>query len=78
MGEWMYRDIYFFTLALAGGEWPASHPQYPLDRRLGGPQNRSRLCGGVKKLASTGIQTPAVQPIALAIPTVLSWLPNER
>jgi hypothetical protein len=41
----------FLTAALAGGEWSASRPcrltpggnspQYPLDRRLGGPQSRS-------------------------------------
>jgi hypothetical protein len=40
----------FLTLALAGGEWSASHPsrftprgkspRYPLDRRLGGLQSR--------------------------------------
>jgi hypothetical protein len=37
----------FLTLALVGGEWSASplplyplgkNPQYPLDRRFGGPQ----------------------------------------
>jgi hypothetical protein len=48
MGEWMYI---FLTSALAGGEWSDSRPcrftpggkshRYPLDRRLGGPQNRS-------------------------------------
>jgi len=32
----------FLTLALDGGEWSASHsqgksPQYPLERRMGGP-----------------------------------------
>jgi hypothetical protein len=40
-----------FTSALGGGEWSASRsghfihrgksPRYPLDKRLGGPQNRS-------------------------------------
>jgi hypothetical protein len=36
----------FLTSVLAGGEWSASRPyrftpEYPLDRRLGGPQSRS-------------------------------------
>jgi hypothetical protein len=40
----------FLTSALAAGEWSDSRtgrftPWYPLDGRLGGPQNRSGLCG---------------------------------
>jgi hypothetical protein len=47
----------FLTSALDGVEWSASRPgrlisgkepQYPLDRRLGGPQSRSG-CGGGEK-----------------------------
>jgi hypothetical protein len=26
MGEWIYSSHIFLTLALAGGEWSASHP----------------------------------------------------
>jgi hypothetical protein len=33
-------------------------PWYPLDRRLGGLQNRSGRCGIEKNLASTGTRTP--------------------
>jgi hypothetical protein len=36
------------------------NPQYPLDRRLGGPQS----CGcGQQILARVGNKTPAIQPI---------------
>jgi hypothetical protein len=41
----------FLTSALDGGEWSVSlcslvkSPQYPLYRRLGGPQSRSGRCG---------------------------------
>jgi hypothetical protein len=35
-----------------------------LDRRLGGPQNRSGLCGEEKHLAPPGNPTLAVQPVA--------------
>jgi hypothetical protein len=52
------------TLALEGGEWSAARPgrtlppektQYPLYRRLSGPQGRS---GQAENLAPTGIQSP--------------------
>jgi hypothetical protein len=39
-------------------------PRYSLDRRLGGPQNRPRLCGGEKHLAPSGNPTPPVLPVA--------------
>jgi hypothetical protein len=35
-----------------------------LDRRLGGPQNRSGRCEEEKHLAPAGNPTPAVQPMA--------------
>jgi hypothetical protein len=38
---------------------------YPLDRRLGGPQSRSRRYGEEKKLALARNRTPAVQPVLL-------------
>jgi hypothetical protein len=54
----------FSTSALVGGEWSAPHPGpfsprgkspwYQLDRRLGGPQNRSGRRGKKKNLAPTG------------------------
>jgi hypothetical protein len=33
-------------------------PRYPLDRRLCGPQSRSRRCGGEKIIVPTGTRTP--------------------
>jgi hypothetical protein len=72
----------FLTSAQGGDEWSASRPglfipqrdrpRYPLDRRLDGPQSRSRRCGAEKNLAPAGIRNPAVQPVA--IPTELSRL----
>jgi hypothetical protein len=66
-------DVYnhiFLTSALDGGEWSAPRPcrftpgervpGFPLDRRLGGPQNRSGQCGEVKILDPTG--TPNSDP----------------
>jgi hypothetical protein len=48
----MYSSTHSLTLVLDGGKWSASRPGrstsqgespwYPLDRRLGGPQSRSR------------------------------------
>jgi hypothetical protein len=43
---------------------PEKNPRYSLDRRLGGPQNRSGRCGEEKRLAHSGNPTPAVQPVA--------------
>jgi hypothetical protein len=45
-GERRHSSYSFSTSALDGGEWSASRPwgkdpQYPLDRKLGGPQSRS-------------------------------------
>jgi len=59
MEEWRYSYTHFFTYALDGGEWLASScsshftlrkraPQYPLNRRLSGPQSHS-ACGGKEK-----------------------------
>jgi hypothetical protein len=52
LGEWRQISTHSLTSALDGGEWSASHPGrfnprgkcpwYPLNRRLGGPQRRSR------------------------------------
>jgi hypothetical protein len=35
---------------------PVKLPQYPLDRRVDGPQSRSRCCGEERKLAMPGIE----------------------
>jgi hypothetical protein len=43
---------------------PEKNPQYSLDRRLVGPQNRSGRCGEEKHLAPARNPTPAVQPVA--------------
>jgi hypothetical protein len=51
--------------------------RYPLDRRLGGPQNRSRRRGEEKNLVPTGTRAPTPRPSSpqpLAIPTALSRL----
>jgi hypothetical protein len=78
MGEWKYsstildlgtrcRWVFSFTLRLL---YPrGSRPRYPLARRLGGPQSRSGRRGEEKNLALPGIETRAVQPVA--IPTEL-------
>jgi hypothetical protein len=57
----------FLTSALVGGEWSASSPscftpgevahRYPLDRRVGGPQNRPGRRGEEKILDPTATQT---------------------
>jgi hypothetical protein len=39
------------------------NPQFPLDRGLGGPQNRSARSGEKKNFALAGTRTPAVQPL---------------
>jgi hypothetical protein len=62
------------TTALVGGQWSASRngrftpwetaPRYPLDRRLGGPQNRSGRHGEEKILTPTGTQTPTPGSVA--------------
>jgi hypothetical protein len=75
MKTWGSGDItpLFLTSALEGGEWSASRPgrftpgkspRYPLDRRLGGPQNRPGCSGIEKNLVPAGNRTAAVQLIA--------------
>jgi hypothetical protein len=39
-------------------------PQYPLDKRLGGPQSRYGRNDEEKNLWPAGNRTPAVQPVA--------------
>jgi hypothetical protein len=55
--------FFFFSMTLAGGDWPASlprrftlgwrNPKFPLDRRLGGLQNLSGWPGEEKILDPT-------------------------
>jgi hypothetical protein len=61
-------------------KWLASRPGrltqikeswYPLDRRLGGPQNRSGHCGEEKCLVMTGIEP---RPSTRCLVTVLTKL----
>jgi hypothetical protein len=65
MGDWRYSSI-FLDL---GTRWrwmvsltsllfypQGKSQQYPLGRRLGGPQNLSGLCGEEKNLALLGIE----------------------
>jgi hypothetical protein len=65
----------FLTSALEGGEWSASRPssltprerdrQYPLDRRLGGPQSRSGHGGEEKNPhAVPGLEPPITLLVA--------------
>jgi hypothetical protein len=85
----------FLTSVLGVGEWSASRPgrftpgeepQYPLDRRLGGPQSRSGRCGEEKNLLPLpGIETrlsslslyrpsyPGLLCLVLPIPVYMNW-----
>jgi hypothetical protein len=79
--QWGSRDIALLslTLALDEGGWstprpgrftPGKETQYPLYRRLGGPQGRS---GRVRKISPPpGFDPLTVQPVRVAIPTELS------
>ena len=72
------------TAALEGGKWSAARPgrtlppekiRYPLYRRLGGPQARSKRA---ENLVRTGIRSRTVQPgSSVAIPTELPGPPNQ-
>jgi hypothetical protein len=48
--------------------------QYPLDGRIGVPQNRSERYGKEKNCPPAGNRIPAVQPVA--IPTEVPRLPT--
>ena len=57
---------------------PWNKPLYPLNMRLGKPQNRCRRSGGQKNLwplPEFDCRTPSVRSL-VAIPTTLSWLPQ--
>ena len=67
----MYRGIYPFykigticsSMATSNSSrlTPEERLSYLSNRRLGGPQNRSRRCGEVKNLSSAGFGTPDCQ-----------------
>jgi hypothetical protein len=70
--ERKYSSYSFLTLVLVGGEWSVSQPghalapgkghRYPVDRRLGGPQNRFGHRGERKSsFACARDQTPITQ-----------------
>ena len=67
------------TAALEGGEWSAARPghtlpqaktQYPLYRRLGGPQGQS---GRAENLVPTGIRSRTIQPVVSRYTNWATW-----
>jgi hypothetical protein len=68
----MYTSIHvFLTSTLVGDKWSSSRPvcftpgnssQYPLDRRLGGPQSRSGRLEEERNFDPTGTRTPTPRP----------------
>jgi hypothetical protein len=73
------------TSAIYEGEWSASppgrfthqekSPWYPLDRKLGGPQNRSGRGGEEKNLwLLPGLEPPIIQAVAQRYSTEISRL----
>jgi hypothetical protein len=84
----------FLDSALGGGEWSASHPgcfamekllppQYPLNRRLGGPHIQSGQYGEEKDLSPPGNRMLSVQPVVCyctnrAIPALLGIMAKRK
>jgi hypothetical protein len=75
MVEWVYRSTFSSPRHLfeVSGQLPSqpvyprgNNPRYPLDRRLGGPQNRSGQRGEEKILDPIGTRSPSLflQPVA--------------
>jgi len=52
-------------------------PWYPLDRRLGGPQNLCG-CGGEEKNSQplSGLEPQIIQPIAQRCTAISQWVPG--
>jgi hypothetical protein len=54
---------------------PGQEARYPLDKRLGGPQSRSRRGGGEKNSQPPpGLEPPIIQSVAQRYTTELSQL----
>jgi hypothetical protein len=54
---------------------PGKEPRYPLDRKLGGTQNRSGRGGEEKNSHSLpGLEPPIIQPVSQRCTTELPWL----
>jgi hypothetical protein len=50
-------------------------PCYPLDRRLGGPQSRSRRSGEQKSFHPlSGLEPPIIQPVPKRYTAEICWL----
>jgi hypothetical protein len=56
--------LYKKKLICKGFYPPRKSPWYSMDRRLGGPQNRSERCAEEKYHAPARNPSPAVQPVA--------------
>jgi hypothetical protein len=87
MGEWRYSSTFldlgtrwrwvvsFTSLPL----YPRGYrPRYPLDRRLGGPQSQSGLCGEEKNLTLPGIEpgrsSPSLFRLSYVVRSDISFL----
>jgi hypothetical protein len=82
MGEWRYGST-FLDLCTRWG-WVTNitplplyvlgkSPQYPLIRRLGGPQSRSGRCGEEKNPALSGIESGSSSPTLYRLSYPESW-----
>jgi hypothetical protein len=61
----IYNIIFKHPVALKFHLWSMGKiTQYPLDKRMGGPQSRTGHCGVVKFLAPAGNQIQGLQPVA--------------
>jgi hypothetical protein len=64
-GEVEIQIQLFLTSALDGGEWSASRPWYPSEKRLGGRHSRSGGDGEQKNIpAPAENRTSVIQPLA--------------
>ena len=80
-GIWREYRYSFSHSALFGGEWSTSHPgrftpgnrpQYPFNRRLGGPQTLPRRFGEEKPLSPLpGFENRIVQPVVWSLNRLL-------
>jgi hypothetical protein len=74
MREWRYSSIilHLFSFMVQTPYPQKMNPQYPLDRRLGGPQRQCECWGKEKNfLLLPGIEPQLSSPQPIAIPTQL-------